>query len=235
MIEGMSPFEFERTYHIIEGRPAKKAPALLAEFQRRGGRHKIHKMTEAEFSATVTHPELCPDGLTLTLTMKDLEKRGLTQGKNGLKKNYRQAPAAMLKWRALTELIRSVDPAIISGMYVAEETEAFDGAEPVIARVAPEDVQARREPKALPESTMVEPDPEPAEAPSRLSRMLRAFESIGVLAADIERYTGKALEDLSHADMDALTSLYAEGRALAGEDRQAWLIGTFQPEPGSMG
>lgn len=41
MCEGITPLEFGRRYHIIDGNVSMRSDYMLAEFQRRGGRYRI--------------------------------------------------------------------------------------------------------------------------------------------------------------------------------------------------
>jgi len=45
--EGITPLEFVRTYHIIEGRPAMRADAMAARFLAAGGLIEWHEIGEA--------------------------------------------------------------------------------------------------------------------------------------------------------------------------------------------
>lgn len=45
MTDRISPIEFIRTYHLIEGRPSMRADAMLAKFVQQGGRYKITSFT----------------------------------------------------------------------------------------------------------------------------------------------------------------------------------------------
>jgi hypothetical protein len=125
ILEGITPIEFARTYDLIDGKPSKKAAAMLAEFQRRGGRILYHERTGEVVSATATHP-LYPDGLSLRVTYAELDQAGVTMGKNGIKANYMRHPRQMLSARVVAELIRAIDPTINAGLYASEEFDEDD-------------------------------------------------------------------------------------------------------------
>jgi hypothetical protein len=45
MAEGMTPFDFDQTYHVINGRRTKKAHAMLVEFRAMGGKYTVEEST----------------------------------------------------------------------------------------------------------------------------------------------------------------------------------------------
>ena len=55
--EGRHPGSIASEYHIIQGRPALKADAMLARFQQSGGSVKWGEYTDARVEATFTHPQ----------------------------------------------------------------------------------------------------------------------------------------------------------------------------------
>jgi hypothetical protein len=64
---------------------------------------------------------------TIVRTLDDAVKKGITQGKNGMKNNWAQNPRAMLAARCDTEGIRIIMPGLIAG--IMETSEAIDVAE----------------------------------------------------------------------------------------------------------
>jgi hypothetical protein len=61
---------------------------------------------------------------TIIRTMDDATKKGITQGKNGMKHNWATYPKAMLAARCDTEGIRIIMPGLIAG--IMETTEAIE-------------------------------------------------------------------------------------------------------------
>ena len=55
--EGRHPVEAARDYDIINGRPAKKAEAMLRDFILAGGKVAWHALTDELADATFTHPQ----------------------------------------------------------------------------------------------------------------------------------------------------------------------------------
>src|SRR5215467_10992207 len=55
--EGRHPALAARDYDIIQGRPAKKAEAMLRDFLHAGGKVEWHKLDDSEADATFHHPQ----------------------------------------------------------------------------------------------------------------------------------------------------------------------------------
>jgi hypothetical protein len=54
--EGQHPAVVFRDYHIIQGKPAKKAEAMLRDFIASGGKVEWHALTDDLADATFSHP-----------------------------------------------------------------------------------------------------------------------------------------------------------------------------------
>lgn len=126
--EGRSPFEAARDYHIIQGRPALKADAMLARFQQAGGKVRWIESSDTKAVAEFSHPQ--GGTLTVTWTIERAQKAGLT-GKD----NWRQYPAQMLRARCISEGVRAVFPGATSGMYTPEEIRDMMDEKPVEAEI----------------------------------------------------------------------------------------------------
>ena len=126
--EGMHPMRAIQEYHIIQGRPAMRADAMLARFQRAGGKIVWHELNDKKAKATFEHPQ--GGRVTIEWTIEMAKKAGLLdkQGSNWLK-----YPRAMLRARVISEGIRTVYPGVIVGVYTPEEVQDFT--EPVEAQV----------------------------------------------------------------------------------------------------
>ena len=125
LMEGKTPMEIMRTYHIIQGRPSMRADAMQAEFQCAGGRVRWDKSDEKICTITLTHPEYAPNGVEVTVTREEFEKSGLIKGKD----NWKNFPKRMLQCRAISAGIRQLMPQIVAGIYTPEETADFVDAE----------------------------------------------------------------------------------------------------------
>ena len=128
--EGRHPASAANDYNIIQGRPAKKADAMLRDFLSAGGKVQWLSLTDTKAEATFAHPA----GGTVTIAW-DMEraKRAALGGKD----MWAKYPRQMLRSRVVSEGIRTVFPGATSGMYVPEE---LSDSQP--ATVTEEDVQA---------------------------------------------------------------------------------------------
>ncbi len=195
MLEHITPLEFARTYDIIEGKPTMKAAAMRAEFQRRGGAFTWHKMTPEECSATARHPRLCPEGMTLSITLKELVESGVALDKDRkVKTNYRRSPRQMLVARVSAELVRLIDPEINAGHYAPEE---LDDDRPPAVDVLPASPRPASAPQPTTEAPQATPPtPEPQAKPQapglsdRVKAVLAAFKSKGVTREQLEWFAG---------------------------------------------
>ena len=116
--EGSHPAIAARDYHIIQGRPALKADAVLARFQSAGGSVKWEEYTDERVTGIFSHP--AGGSVPVTWTYAMAERIGLTK-----KDNWRNYPRAMLRSRCISEGVRTVFPGVVSGIYTDEETEDF--------------------------------------------------------------------------------------------------------------
>ena len=116
--EGRHPGSVARDYHIIQGRPALRADAMLARFQQAGGSVRWIKYADDEVKAEFAHPQ--GGSLTLSWTFEQAKRIGLT-GKD----NWRNYPRAMLRARVISEGIRTVYPGVLTGEYTPEEVMDF--------------------------------------------------------------------------------------------------------------
>jgi hypothetical protein len=114
--EGKHPAIASKSYHIINGSPAKKADAMLGDFQAMGGKVDWHEYTDASVSATFSHPE----GGSVRVDWDDarVAKAGLSGNPN-----HKKYPRAMKRARCISEGVRTVYPGATSGMYAPEEIQ----------------------------------------------------------------------------------------------------------------
>ena len=153
--EGISPFEFMNTYHLIENRPTMKADAMLAKFMQAGGRYKVLSFLKEKAEG---HFAFGDNEITIDLTIKDAQESGLTHNAKGQwKNNWKNFPRQMLWARVVSTAIRLVAPQIVAGVYTPEEVQDFDKA----AAIEPSAIRVEAKEVVLP----VEPKKEPAAAP----------------------------------------------------------------------
>ena len=146
--EGMHPAIAARDYHVIQGRPALKADAMMARFQSSGGKVEWTTYTDKEVTGVFSHP--AGGSVSITWTFEMATKIGLT-GKD----NWRNYARAMLRARCISEGIRTVYPGCVVGTYTPEEVQDFEPKKNYSAPVkdmgsaeviTPEEIEALSEP-----------------------------------------------------------------------------------------
>jgi len=126
--EGLHPMQAMRRYDIIQGRPAMRSDAMLAEFQNRGGSVRWNKMDDTECEGVFSAPGLSGD-LPIRWTIAMAERAGLTK-----KDNWRNYPRAMLRARVIGEGVRSAMPGVVVGIYSTEEAEDMGPHDSAVAK-----------------------------------------------------------------------------------------------------
>ena len=187
MCEGLTPVEFGRRYHLIQGKPAMRSDAMLAEFRLNyGGDYTFDPATDrTPDRAAITLIDSKKREFKFELTAdqaKDARwpwKDWKDQSK-GVKDNW-ATPAdrkSMLWARLVSDSLRAVCPELVAGVYTPEEMEdVIEGvvlpakpepptASEIIAKqkAAKETKPAAKEPEA-PEEDVVEAEFTQAEEP----------------------------------------------------------------------
>ena len=116
--ENMHPAVAMRDYHVIQGRPALKADAMLARFQQAGGSVQWKDYTDEKVTGLFSHPQ--GGSLELSWTLSQAKSIGIAN-----KDNWKNYPRAMLRARVISEGIRSVVPGCVVGVYTPEEVQDF--------------------------------------------------------------------------------------------------------------
>lgn len=130
LAERRNPIELKRTYHIIDGNLSMRADAMLAELRQRGGKHKV-----VERTADVAEIEVTFDGQTLRerLTWDDAKSEPwpFRKDKKTLKTNWEtpRARRQMLWARVVSEVVRTIAPEVVAGVYTPEESAEFNDTE----------------------------------------------------------------------------------------------------------
>ncbi len=143
--EGQHPAVVFRDYHIISGKPAKKAEAMLRDYISAGGKVEWHELTDEIADATFSHPY----GGTVRITWDNARVIQAQLGGNAMHKKY---PRQMLRARVISEGVRTVCPSATSGLYEVSEVQD------IVAERAP----ARDEAPAI--EHIEQPQDEPAKA-----------------------------------------------------------------------
>jgi hypothetical protein len=117
--EGRHPASAAQDYHIIQGRPSKKADAMLRDFLSSGGKVEWHALSDEIADATFSHP--AGGSVRISWDMPRVKKAGIKNADM-----YGKFPRQMLRSRTVSEGVRTVFPMATSGMYVPEEVQEFD-------------------------------------------------------------------------------------------------------------
>lgn len=131
--EGLHPATAARDYHIINGRPAKKAEAMLRDFIAAGGKVEWHTLTDEQADATFSHP--AGGSARIDWTLKRAQQAGINTPM------WKKYPRQMLRARLVSEGVRTVCPSATSGMYVPEEVQDIVASERPAPAPEPEAVQ----------------------------------------------------------------------------------------------
>ncbi len=125
--EGLHPAKAVQEYHIIQGRPALNADAMLARFQAAGGKVKWTSMTDQRVAGEFSHAQ--GGSVEIDWTIEMAKRAGLTKNPT-----WNQYPRAMLRARCISEGIRTVYPGVTVGTYTPEEVSDMEPREPVRMR-----------------------------------------------------------------------------------------------------
>lgn len=135
--EGRHPGTVASEYHIIQGRPALKADAILARFQSSNGKVEWHEYTDECVSGTFSHP--AGGSLKVDWDMTRAKAAGL-----GGKDNWKKYPRQMLRARVISDGVRGVYPAVLQGFYTPEEVQDFAPSAPVAVAATPIEDKPKR-------------------------------------------------------------------------------------------
>ena len=135
--EGTHPMNAVKEYYIVSGRPALRADAMLARFQKAGGRVKWITLSDTKAKATFYHP--AGGEVTIEWDIERAKRAGLVKEGSA----WMKYPRAMLRARVISEGIRTVYPAVIVGIYTPEEVQ--DMAEEAEREVIEAEVQEEEE------------------------------------------------------------------------------------------
>jgi hypothetical protein len=147
--EGIHPIQAMKRYHIIQGRPSMRSDAMLAEFQRQGGRVEWLTRNDNECTAIFSHEQ--GGSVTVDWTIGRAKAAMLTTDM------WKKYPRQMLTARVISEGVRTVLPGVVAGIYTPEELEdSID--------VTPEKVKTQKTPLKRAENTPTDKTPaEPKE------------------------------------------------------------------------
>ena len=160
--EGQHPAIAARDYHIIQGRPALKADAMLARFQNSGGKVEWQEYTDDRVSGVFSHP--AGGSITVTWTIDQAKHIGLVKPGSG----WHKYPRAMLRSRCISEGIRAVYPGCVVGTYSVEEVQDFDDKPQKVSPAEVKDMGAAEVVEAIQSSKKVGEDFLPLYVPDQV-------------------------------------------------------------------
>lgn len=155
--EGRHPASAAQDYHIVSGKPSKKADAMLRDFLNSGGKVQWHDLTDTLVSATFSHP--AGGSARIDWDMARAKKAQLNTPM------WTKFPRQMLRSRVVSEGVRTVFPMATSGMYVPEEVVEFD---------APKDVTPPQKDVTPTEPVLIEGSDEPKQKTKYAAKKLMA-------------------------------------------------------------
>jgi len=127
--EGLHPAQSMMDYDLIQGKPCLKSAAMLARFQRSGGKVRWIRSDDVVASAEFSHPS--GGSLTITWDQNRIEQAGLAG-----KEMHKKFPAQMRRARCISEGIRAIAPQCIpAGLYVVEEVQDMQDVTPAVVSV----------------------------------------------------------------------------------------------------
>lgn len=122
---GSTPVEFAANYDVLGSKISPKAKYLLARLIAVGGSYDIHDYDDKKVSITFSYGKV---SRTITTTIEDAERAGLTRdGKGRVKSMWQRFPRRMLFARVVSEGVGIVAPNVNAGLYTPEEVSDFDG------------------------------------------------------------------------------------------------------------
>jgi len=121
MCEGITPLEFAKTYHIINGRPSMRADMMHAKFRSAGGKVAWLNMGDDGKAAEATF-EFEGQQAPIKYTIEDA-KNVVGDKLDKPDSNWKKDRGAMLRARLITKAIRILAPELIAGVYTPEELE----------------------------------------------------------------------------------------------------------------
>ena len=200
--EGRSFASVVQEYSVIQNKPALKAEAMLARFQKAGGHIQWTELSDKRCAAIFSHPQCSP--VEVDWDLDRAKQAGL-----GGKDMWRKFPRNMLKARVISDGVRTAYPACLGGMYTPEEVSDFTP-----AQVSP---PTQRGVLAAPEEPgQVETSREPSFHEER-SNVPGGFRSLKTIEIDEEQRTDHTQDTEWH-----VLNTNLQGNCESRDDVLAW-------------
>lgn len=219
--EGCHPITATQRYDVIQGKPAKKSDAMLADFQRRGG-----KVAWLELTDKVVEAEFTSAGLSKPVKVRWTMDMAIAAKLTG-KDNWKNYPRQMLRARVVSEGIRISDPGVVAGLYTPEEVQDFTPS--TSATVSQPVKESQPQTQTAPVAT------EPAASKDQIKALCAAMNDIGIkdredVLATIEKWIGRKVASRNELTK-AEASTCIDSASTIKSQRQA----EESQEPGSNG
>lgn len=127
LCEGLTAMEVQRRYHFIQGKPTKKADAMLAEWRmNHGGKHRVIERSAERAAILLIDSDGNEIEAELTMAQANESRWPWNDWKDhskGYKDNWATPldKRTMLWARLVSDLLRAVCPEIVAGVYTPEE------------------------------------------------------------------------------------------------------------------
>jgi hypothetical protein len=214
---GLSYAQSLRAFHVIEGRLALSADAMVAVCLGRRDICNFFRVLESSSeSCTVETQREGDPPRRYTFTMADAERAELVKlTGNGKKSNWHKYPGRMLLARAKSFLAREVYPDILLGMVTDEEAKEIATNDQHIAPVVRQVPAARPSPAHDADGVLTE-DPRVVTMLARIDRAatLRDTQAIG---AEVKATKGEYTADQLETMRQALAKQVADLKAIDAE------------------
>jgi len=165
MCEGITPLEFARTYHIVDGKPTMRADAMHAQFRQAGGKVEWRETGDDGKRASAAF-SFGGQTLELSFTIDDAARMvGDKLKKAG--SNWQKDPGAMLRARLISKALRMIAPEIVAGVYTPDEIESTQPEKPAgrtPEQIAQRQAELQQMQQAAPEQPVIDIEPEPVES-----------------------------------------------------------------------
>lgn len=205
--EGIAPITAMMRYDVIQGRPAKKSQAMLADFLSAGGKVEWLQHSDQCCEAKFSHPQ----GGEITVKWDlDKAKKAELLGKDNWKKHTEN----MLHARCVSNGVRFVYPAATGGLYDPTEVTDFEAN------------KFENLPKEKPAPMRVE---NPGVAPLSLPALPSEVETIPIELCKgkfkpLAEFEGLPLVNLKLPDLEMIVALLHDNRQkVKDEGAKQWL------------
>lgn len=137
--EKKNPLEIMRKFHLIEGKLAMRADAMLAEYRSKGGKVCWKQMDENGVVANFTFEGQVT---VVSFTIEDAKRAGLIPAKP--MSAWMKYPADMMRARVIARAVRMVCPEAIVGCYTEDELQTVNSEAPIQRMQAPTQTPATK-------------------------------------------------------------------------------------------